>query len=69
MVLADANFTLKFYFDLGDLGTPDTGAFTTGSTTVVASTAAVAVVAISVVAYLSRHVTKRQKAKVHFGRE
>lgn len=69
IVLADANITIKYYFDLSDLNVPDTGAFTGTGTTVVATTAAAAIVLAGAAMYISRHATKRQKAKVHFGKK
>lgn len=69
VVGTDANFTLKYYFDLSDLNVPDTGAFTGTGATVVATTAAAVIVLTGVAMYISRHATKRQKAKVHFGKK
>lgn len=69
IVLADADITLKYHFDIGNLAVPDTGAFTAGGPTIVATTATVAIALTGITMYVSRHATKRQKAKVHFGKK
>ena len=49
-------------------GTPDTGAFTGDNKGLIAGISAAVLATASVIVYISRHITKRQSAKVHFGK-
>ncbi|MBQ2660517.1 hypothetical protein IJF93_00335 [Candidatus Saccharibacteria bacterium] len=81
IALADANFTLEFNFELASdtdsssssssstASTPETGTFTADGKGLVAGVSAVSLAVIAMVAYALRYVSKRNKAKVSFGRK
>ncbi len=68
--LADAGFTLEFYFDLDeDVKTPDTGFFTANNKGLIAGISTITLSMASIIVYLSHYLVNRQKAKVKFNKD